>query len=465
LAEARQKAKREPLKRHNWQRWAVFITASSVAGFTIILRLAGLLQPLELAALDLSFRLRPPEPADKRVVIVEITQADIRLQKRWPFSDRVIALLLEKLQRYQPKVIGLGLYRDIPTEPGHEKLVAQLERPNLIAIRSFDNATGPLAPPEVPAEQVGFNELPIDPDNVIRRNILFAGNASGILHSFSLRVALAYLKQQGLLLQESQSHPGSPQLGKAVFLRLKENSGGYQNIDAGGYQVLLNYRASQNVARQVSLTQVLNGSVEPDWFKDKIVLIGSTAPSLKDHFYTPYSPALHKNHQMAGVLIHAQMVSQFLDAATGRRSLFRFWPEPIEWLWIFSWAWLGASLSWRFLRSGSAQWSALSILLSGAGLASGCYLAFLVDWWLPLVPPMLTLGFSAIAISLATSPKLEKLQLRCTLELIMEAYHKNPAAGRIAIEYLKRSESRRHQILLDQWQQEIQHSNSVEFGE
>ena len=53
---------------------SVLLRASSVAGLLIALRLAGLLQLLEWAALDQFFRLRPQEPADSRVVIVGISE-------------------------------------------------------------------------------------------------------------------------------------------------------------------------------------------------------------------------------------------------------------------------------------------------------------------------------------------------------------------------------------------------------
>ena len=368
------------------------IASLSIVGVTAGLlgvRYLGGLQPLELIAFDQLVRLRSHATTpDPRLLVITITEQDIRNQKKWPFSDQVIAQLLSRVQALQPAAIGLDLYRDIPIPPGHDALLAQLKQPNVIVIQNINTVTGTPALPDVAPEQIGFNDLPIDPDNVVRRNILFAENDNGVLYSFSLRLALAYLERHGISLQDSPTHPGSPQLGKAVFLRLTPNSGGYQTIEANGYQILLNYRSPTSVARQVSLNQALNESLDPSWVKDKIVIIGSTAPSLKDMFPTPYSSALQENYKMPGALIHSQMVSQLLDAATGTRPLFWFWPEWLEGLWIVSWIVIGGMvgrISFHPLR--------LSIRLA-IGLVTctlTCLYLFNHAGWVPLAAP--TLGF------------------------------------------------------------------------
>jgi CHASE2 domain-containing sensor protein len=358
-----------------------------VTAILLGLRHLGGLQSLELMAFDYLVRLRSAHTApDSRLLIVTITEQDIRNQNRWPLSDEVVAQLLNKLQSLQPAAIGLDLYRDIPVEPGRSALVAQLKQPNLIVIQNINPVIGTPAPDGVPEERIGFNDLAIDPDNIVRRNILFAENEEGTMFSFSLSLALTYLERQGISLQYSLIYPGLPQLGQAVFLPLTENSGGYQRIDADGYQILLNYRSPHNVARQVSLTQVLEGTLDPSWVKGKIVLIGSTAPSLKDMFPTPFSSTLKENYQMPGVLIHAQMVSQFLDAASGARPLFWFWPEWAEILWIVGWIVVGGIMgrvTFHPLRLGIR-------LVLGLGICTFISLTLFVNGgWVPFAAPVL----------------------------------------------------------------------------
>lgn len=323
----------------------VAVASVVVTGILLGVRHVGGLQPLELVAFDQLVRLRPQATQpDPRILVVTITEADIQAQERWPFSDEVYAQLLRRLQSFNPRVIGLDVYRDLPVAPGHDALVAQLQKPNTIAVQNLDTRVETPAPPSVPAERIGFNDFPIDPDDVVRRNILFAEGETGTLYSFSLQLALAYLAAEGISPQKSNVNPDYLQLGKAVFVPLKPNSGGYQAIDAEGYQVLLNYRSSGRAIRQVSFTQVLQGEIDPSWVNDKIVLVGSVAPSLKDSFSTPYSPILQEDHKLPGVLVHSEMVSQLLDATTGDRPLFWFWPEWGEIVWIVGWISVGGIL-------------------------------------------------------------------------------------------------------------------------
>src|SRR4028118_106884 len=105
--------------------WSVGVLPGIAAiGLVILVRLTGALQLIEWVTLDSFLRLRPSEPIDERVVIVGIDEEDIRHIRNYPIPDREIAKLLLTVQKYQPRVIGLDIVRDIPVEPGHAELVA-----------------------------------------------------------------------------------------------------------------------------------------------------------------------------------------------------------------------------------------------------------------------------------------------------------------------------------------------------
>ncbi|HBE31557.1 MAG TPA: molecular chaperone TorD, partial [Cyanobacteria bacterium UBA11368] len=137
-----------------------------------------------------------------------------------------------------------------------------------------------------------------------------------------------------------------------------------------------------------------------------------------------------------------------LSAVLDGRPLINVWSKPKECLWIFLWSFIGAALTWRLQ---SLQAIACSILLAYLGLLLIAYLAFLQGWWLPVVPPIVGLVGSAIALAIIINKQLEKLQLRLIFERILEESAVSPTASRIAIEYLKQSESDKNQALIKQW--------------
>src|SRR5712691_8698621 len=73
------------------------------------LRLAGNLEALELAVYDWYLRLRPAAPADSRIVLITVSENDIRQQGTWPLPDATVARALEILAQYQPRAIGLDI--------------------------------------------------------------------------------------------------------------------------------------------------------------------------------------------------------------------------------------------------------------------------------------------------------------------------------------------------------------------
>ncbi|WP_421655076.1 CHASE2 domain-containing protein [Leptothermofonsia sp. ETS-13] len=376
--------------------FAIGATSLTVTGGLVVARQLEWLQPPELAAYDQMMRLRQDAPPDPRLLLVAINEADIKNQNRWPLSDLTVASLLTKLQKYRPKVIGLDIYRDLPQEPGNRELAQQLKAPNVVVITkiSDEEDLGVAAPPGVPKERIGFNDIPPDTDSVIRRSLLYADTESTTLTSFSLQLAIAYLQNQGITPQAGQLNPEHLRLGKAEFVPLESSSALYQNMDAAGYQILLDYRARQNLAQQVSLTQVLNNEFDPRWVEGKIVIVGTSARSVKDVFLTPYSAAARdRNWTMPGVVIHAQIVSHILSAALGEQHLFWYWSDWVEVLWIAAWATLGGSLAWFIRHPLGLIGVTLVVLVILGGI---CFYGFFLQaGWVPVVSPALGLLMAA----------------------------------------------------------------------
>ncbi|BAY36524.1 adenylate/guanylate cyclase [Nostoc sp. NIES-2111] len=391
-----------------WQWRCVLFVVPNITVLVIGLRLTGLLQLLELAALDQFFLLRPPEPPDSRIVIVEINEADVRHQSQWPMSDGALASVLNTIKQQKPRAIGLDIYRDLPVNPGHEALVKLFaSTPNLIGVQKLSDTADSSAVNPSPIlkqkHQIGSNDLPLDGDGKIRRGLLYVNvNEDDVLESFALKLALLYLKPEGITEKPAVSNSNYLQLNQGVFPIFEADDGGYVRADARSYQVLLNYRGQIQQFTKVSLTQVQENRLPPDLMQGKVVLIGATAESLKDIFYTPYSSQLlSAPERMAGVTIHANLVSQILSAALDSRPLIKTLPENWEWLLILGLSMIGASLRWQ-QRNNKHQRIVLTVgvPLIGVGIVGGSFWAFVAGWWLPVVPSLLAFGGSAIAVSL-----------------------------------------------------------------
>lgn len=390
-----------------WQWRGVAITTPTITLLVMLLRVLGLLQPLEWRTYDQYLQWRPEE-TDSRVAIVGIDEEDIRQLGQAILPDAVYAEVIAKLAQQEPRAIGLDIIRDVPVEPGHTQLEAVYRNtPNLVGIRTVlgDSADRDLidaAPTLAELGQVGINDGIVDNDNTIRRGLLMVTTPEGDqAPSLALYLALLYLDAEGIG-PESVGDTDFWQLNGTVFRPLEANDGGYVRADARGYQTLINYLGGSEVIETVPLRAVLNDELPDDWATDRVILIGAVAESLKDRFFVPHSSKLLSLPKtMAGVEIHAHLTSQIISAALEGRALIRTWPEPVEILWIFLWALLGATLTWLQRHPGKRtliRQMALLVAIASI-LVLGAYALLLAGWWVPVIPPLMALVGAAAGVN------------------------------------------------------------------
>lgn len=389
-----------------WRWRKIGITAAAIVGIVAGLRLIGALQILEWTLLDQFVQHRPLEAADTRIVLVTVSEADIAQLKQWPISDAVLVGALRQIQQQQPRVIGLDLYRNLPIEPGHDDLVQILRSaPNLIGIAKITggrSGSTVAPPPALPLARQSASDIVFDDDGTVRR-ILLSLRANGkTTLGLAAQVTLEYLKAEGIALEAVNGDRQHLRLGKAEFLPLQPNAGGYVRADVGGYQILSNPRhfrqASQQTSQQtfpeVPLMQVLAGKIPAGLMRDRIVLIGTTAASLGDRLHTPLSDTLSRlPGGTPGVMVHADFISQLLSAALADRPILQAWAEPWEWVWIAVWAIVGAVWGWS--RRSPSQ-TAVAVGLASGSLAIFTDVLFLQGWWIPVVPSLMSLIWAAI---------------------------------------------------------------------
>lgn len=346
-------------------------------------RALGWLQPLELKIYDLLLWQQSHSKVfiDDRIVMILADDEDQR-QWGWPLSDQYLAQLLATILANKPNVIGLDLYRDLPVpitgSEGYEQLQYLFTNsPNILGIFKHRDRYGVRVDPSPVLQeqnQIGFNDIPTDINGIIRRGLLYMYDEQQdqVMESLALRLALHYLAQHNIAPQPDPHDSFALRLGETSLSPLSPDFGGYVNLDAGGFQLMLDFFGSWQPAQIMSVTQVLTGQFEPAQLQNKIVIIGVNAQATSDFVYAPFKIGNLGEQRIPGAMIHAYETSQLLRMALGRSSPLQSWSENQEIAWIGLWSLLSALLClWIY-----SLWRLSLILLVGLTFI------FLINYWL-----------------------------------------------------------------------------------
>lgn len=391
-------------RRPRSQRETVIISSVIVTFLIMLGRSLGILEPLELSAYDFLMEKRPPEQIDDRILLVAADETDMSRYGKPLLGDAIIDQVVKKLEQYQPRAIGLDVFRPYPIKSEHDALVTSFKNnQNFIDVCSQKIPPSPAFSEKQLKEQVGFADLYQDEnDNAVRRQVLWqtppkSSECPNSNYAFSLLLANQYLEAQGKPIDFST---GNLRFGATTFKRLAARTGGYQRLNRQSGEILLNFRSPDKngqIAKTVPIRDVLGNQVNPKFIRDKVVLIGVTGIQLQDNHNTPYG-------QKRGLWIHAQMVSAILSAVENDRKLIWVLPQfspqwgDIQWgdaLWVWFWSFIAGLLAWRipsrlvsFLTScvivGFLYEISLFILTAGG--------------WMPLFPSLLSLLFTWLIV-------------------------------------------------------------------
>ena len=142
----------------------------------LTIRSTGIIESLELSAYDWLFRLRPASSGiSSPIVLITVVERDIQKLANYPIPDSTLATALTKLMTYDPRAIGVDIYRDVTVPPGSQEL-EELFKNNgrIIGVMKFGGMStkGIQPPPAMDRRQVGFSDILIDRDGVVRRALL-----------------------------------------------------------------------------------------------------------------------------------------------------------------------------------------------------------------------------------------------------------------------------------------------------
>jgi adenylate cyclase len=157
----------------------------------------------------------------------------------------------------------------------------------------------------------GYIDNPlVDADGVFRRVPLIQNYGENLYSSLALAVAQAHLDNTRIeLIIETDGITGAKDYYALEGINLGTH---HIPVDNNG-AVYVPYRGLQGSFPYLPLHRVLSKEIVPAFLHDKIVLIGTTAPGLKDLRSTPVEEIY------AGVEIHANLISGILDGTINHK--------------------------------------------------------------------------------------------------------------------------------------------------
>ena len=272
---------------------------------------------VEYAVYDRLVRWTPTRPPSGKIVIVDVDEKSLTRIGQWPWRRDVISKLIDSLRdrgaaavaldimfpesdRYEGTgrspdavlsdtlrkgraILGYGLLFDPTSEAPKPCVQHALSLPIIrgAGVQTEDpffRATSAVC--NIPtltdaAQASGFLNAAPDPDGILRRAPLLMQYRGRVYPALSLAAVRSVSNAHNLVLRIANVNTAALGLeGQEVPLDGKSN-------------LLLRYRGAKRSFPYVSAADVLNGQVDPDEFKNRIVFVGTTALGTREVVATP----------------------------------------------------------------------------------------------------------------------------------------------------------------------------------
>jgi adenylate cyclase len=334
--------------------------AIASAGIALLLYATGLFHDTELASVDTRFSIRGDQDPREDIALVLIDDVTSReLPVRFPFPRSLHGRVIDAINRDGAKTIAYDIEFLQPTKVAEDNaLINAVARAGPDKVVLADSQPDPQGRSGVFGGQevldqigarAGNTQIGEDSDGVRRRIPYEVGN----METFPLVAA------------EIAS-------GKTITTE-----------EMGGPSAWIDYAGGVGTYPSVPFSRVLNGQFEPGFFKDKVVVIGASDPSLKDLAQTPTS----EDDLMSGAEINANAIATALDD-------FPLQSTPLG-LDLFLIAVMGVIAPLASYRLSPIRALALGLLVGALYLVCA-QIAFNSDRIVPVLYPMIALGLSLV---------------------------------------------------------------------
>ena len=163
------------------KKFAKFIPLLAAILIVVAISFFRLLDKYELATLDLRYILRPPQPVNPDIVLVEVADDSIEKIGRWPFDRDWHATLLNILARYGARMVFFDFIFS-EKDAGDDALIKASQKIDVYYASAFDLTRGPGRVPVALrrvapilegfkefAKGIGYINVPPDIDGKLRR--------------------------------------------------------------------------------------------------------------------------------------------------------------------------------------------------------------------------------------------------------------------------------------------------------
>ena len=343
----------------------------------------GPVQQANLGVYDWLMRLRPPSksPTIPEIVLLAVDDAAMARNGALPLRRNFLAAGLIRLLAEPPKVLAVALtFPEETTKEADEALarvLAQFPRLVLGVEQDISEESAPWVMP-LPALHVsnallGHLHLSRDVDGVVRTVALRQGDEETRVWALALQAALLS-QEEGSDLREYAD-------------RLEVGSLTIPARAAESDLVWIRHAGPSGTFRTYSFLRLLDGTLDPQIFAGKLVILGMTASGVGHEFLTP----LEKSTPMSEIEVQANIVRALLD-----RDLVRPLDAAWEYALLLAVAAVAIFAAWWGRRRGLIWVIAAGVLL----LPVGVFAALAFGWVLPLVS-LAGSFFSAAAMAAA----------------------------------------------------------------
>lgn len=303
--------------------------------FVLYLDQQSWLEKFNLKFQDLGFRFRGRADSGNELVILALDRNSLNQYGRWPWSRDIIAQLVSKLSQSSPKVIYFDFYLppDIveDTSGGTYHLAQSIrEAKNVVLPLYFNYAEVGLTPtryPEVLLQSTLFNiqdpielsyQLPSRAKEVYYPSQALSEAAYALGHVNQTKDMDGKIRYESMLIGfEDDYYPSAClQIARRYYnlgigdIRIGTDGKIYLDETLiptdNKYRLLINYAGPERSFKYYSASSLLEGSLNPELFSHKIVLVGLT-----DHptsqLKTPVSshlPTVEKTANLVENIIH-----------------------------------------------------------------------------------------------------------------------------------------------------------------